>query len=66
MKAYIKKDTKNKDALWLVVEREDQPADIKGIMGVLRQEDSAGNVAFPFLSDEIKAVRDACNKYLKL
>ena len=64
MKAYIKPDTKNSDALWLIIEREDKPAEIKGIMGILRTEDSAGNVAFPFLKDEIKLIKKACEDYL--
>jgi hypothetical protein len=64
MNAYIKQDTKNSDALWLIVEREDKPAEIEGIMGILRTEDSAGNVAFPFLKDEIKLIKKACEDYL--
>ena len=57
MKAYIKKDTKESDALWLIVEREDIKAD--------RKEDSAGNIAYAIIEDEVKLIRDACNDYLK-
>jgi len=64
MNAYIKQDTKDSDALRLSVVREDKPAEIEGIMGILRTEDSAGNVAFPFLKDEIKLIKKACEDYL--
>lgn len=65
MKAYIKQDTKNSKALWLIVETEDKPAEIETIMGTLRTEDSAGNVAYAIVEEEVEAIRDACDKWLK-
>lgn len=64
MKAYIKKDGINSDALWLIVQRGDEYADIKGILGMFREEDTAGNVAYPVMEAELKAIRDAINEYL--
>jgi hypothetical protein len=64
MKAYITKDTKNSKGLWLIIEG-DKPADIEGIMGMLRTEDSAGNVAYAIVQEEVEAIRDACDKWLK-
>lgn len=64
MKTYIEKDTKKNDALWLIIEREDKKPNLEGIMGITREEDSAGNVAFPILKDEIENIRDACEEYL--
>lgn len=65
MKAYIKKDTKNSKALWLIVETEDKPAEIETIMGTLRTEDFEGNVAYAIVEEEVEAIRDACDKWLK-
>lgn len=65
MKVYIQQDTVDSEALWLIIERNDKPAGTKFIMGVKREEDSAGNVAFPFLKDEIESIKKACDKWLK-
>jgi hypothetical protein len=66
MKAYIKQDTKKSNALWLIVERSDEPPkSLGGLMGMFRDEDAAQNVAYPLLGDEILAIRDACEDWLE-
>lgn len=60
MKAYIKRDTKKSEALWLIVERGKLPADVEKIMGMFRDEDDAENMAYPILEDEIDAIMQAC------
>lgn len=66
MKAYIKKDTKNSKALWLIVETENKPAEIETIMGTLRTEDSEGNVAYAIVEEEVEAIRKVQFLYLLL
>jgi len=66
MKAYIKKDTKNSKALWLIVDTENKPAEIETIMGTLRTEDSEGNVAYAIVEEEVEAIRKVQFLYLLL
>ena len=66
IRAYIKQDTKNSESLWLVTERtEERAKDVDLIMGMFRDEDSMDNIAYPILKDEVSAIMEACQKYLK-
>ena len=66
IRAYIKQDTKNSESLWLVTERtEERAKDVDLIMGMFRDEDDANNIAYPILKDEVVAILEACQKYLK-
>jgi len=69
MKAYIKPDSENSEALWLVVSRgEDAEALAEGVealKGTTRDEDSKEDVAYPLLKDEVEAIMRACKEYLE-
>lgn len=54
------------DALWLMIDRLDEPGDVEQIKNVLdiRPEDN-GNVAYAVTVNELVPIRDAINEYLK-
>lgn len=57
-----------KDAVWLLIQRGENiihNAELQYIKGVRRDEDTAEKVAYPLLLDELEAVRDAIEEYLK-
>lgn len=67
--ARIRKPSTGK-GLWLFVDREgdmkNHPDDIINALGISeREEDKPGRVAYAILPQEIKAIRDACNEWLK-
>jgi hypothetical protein len=64
VKAYITRDTKKSEALWLIIEKTDKSPELASIMGELRIEDLADNTAYAILPDEVKLIRDACNDWL--
>ena len=69
MKAYIKPDSENSEALWLVVSRgEDAEALAEGVealKGTTRDEDVQDSVAYALLKDEVEAIMRACKEYLE-
>ncbi len=65
MKIYIKQDSENNNALWLVIERSDKKANLNPIMGVFRNEDIENNLAYPLLGDEIEGIKEACEEWLE-
>jgi len=69
MRAFIKPDSENSEALWLVVSRgEDAEAlagGVEALKGITRDEDAQDNVAYPLLKDEVEAVMRACKEYLE-
>ena len=65
MKTYIKRDTKNPEALWLIVERTEQSPEIENLMGIFRDEDLDNNIYFPVLPEEVSLIKEACEEWLE-
>ena len=61
--------SKNKEALWLYVsrtkEKSEMVEELKDILGVHREEDSQEDLLHAILDDEVRAIRDACDEWLK-
>ena len=65
MKTYIKRDTKNSEALWLIIERTEQSPEIENLMGIFRDEDLDNNIYFPVLPEEVSLIKEACEEWLE-
>ena len=63
------KSDKGTDALWLFIDRvpnqKTNVDDLKGMLGIDERPEDIGNVAYPILKSELKAIRKAINEYLK-
>lgn len=67
--ARIRKSNKSPKALWLIVERTDSNKisgkDLDSVVE-FRSKDSEDSCAYPILTSEVEAIRDACDEWLKV
>jgi hypothetical protein len=59
MRAFIKRDKKNSEALWLIIERKKEK-NFSIIFDYLEDEEG---YAYPILEDELDAIKEAIEKF---
>jgi len=59
MKAFIKRDKKNSEALWLIIERKKE----KNFSIVFDDLYDEEGYAYPILEDELDAIKEAIEKF---